>query len=257
MPKRDTAPTGAPCWIELFTSDPDKTIPFYSELFGWTVDDPGPDYGGYKNFVKDGVRVAGCMRNDGQSGIPDMWSIYLASEDAKETVDRAASNGGQVVVPAMDVMALGTMAVLSDAGGAGIGVWQSGEHRGFGVINEPGAPSWFELHTRDYDRALDFYRTVFGWQTRTEADTPEFRYTTMVVGDEQYAGVMDASAFLPEGVPANWTVYFASADVDATLARAVDLGGAITMPAEDTPYGRLAQATDPTGAMFKLQQPPA
>ena len=50
MPHRDSAPVGAPCWVDLFTSDPEKSRIFYSELFGWTVEDPGPDYGGYVNF---------------------------------------------------------------------------------------------------------------------------------------------------------------------------------------------------------------
>jgi predicted enzyme related to lactoylglutathione lyase len=40
--------------------------------------------------------------------------------------------------------------------------------------------------------------------------------------------------------------------VDARLARAVELGGSVVMPAEDTPYGRIATAADPTGAQFKL-----
>jgi len=33
MPTRDTAPLGAPCWIDLMTSDPDKRKAFYGELF--------------------------------------------------------------------------------------------------------------------------------------------------------------------------------------------------------------------------------
>ena len=44
-------------------------------------------------------------------------------------------------------------------------------------------------------------------------------------------------------------------DTDAALAKAVKLGGAIETPAEDTPYGRLAVAVDPTGAHFKLVAP--
>ena len=63
---------------------------------------------------------------------------------------------------------------------------------------------------------------------------------------------MDASAFLPEGVPAHWSIYFGAESTDAALAKIVDLGGSIVMPAEDTPYGRLATAADPTGALFKL-----
>jgi uncharacterized protein len=31
-----------------------------------------------------------------------------------------------------------------------------------------------------------------------------------------------------------------------------DNGGVVVQPPEDTPYGRLAAAADPTGAMFNL-----
>jgi predicted enzyme related to lactoylglutathione lyase len=147
---------------------------------------------------------------------------------------------------------LGTMAVVADPGGAGIGVWQPGLHQGFGVFGEPGAPSWFELHTRDYELAVAFYRNVFRWDTHSVGDTPEFRYTTLKHGESWLAGIMDASAFLAEGSPAHWSVYFGVEDADAALKRIVDLGGSIVAPAEDTPYGRLATATDPTGAQFKL-----
>jgi uncharacterized protein len=47
-------------------------------------------------------------------------------------------------------------------------------------------------------------------------------------------------------------VYFAVEDTDAALARIRDVGGSVVLPAEDTPYGRVAQASDPTGALFKL-----
>jgi len=32
-----------------------------------------------------------------------------------------------------------------------------------------------------------------------------------------------------------------------------DLGGQVILAAEDTPYGRLATASDPTGGVFKLR----
>ncbi|MGH9004642.1 MAG: VOC family protein, partial [Acidimicrobiia bacterium] len=34
MPTRDSAPLGAPCWIDLFTSDTEKAKTFYGELLG-------------------------------------------------------------------------------------------------------------------------------------------------------------------------------------------------------------------------------
>jgi predicted enzyme related to lactoylglutathione lyase len=237
------------------TSDTDKARAFYTQLFGWEAEDSQSEFGGYFNFTKDGVRIAGCMPREEASPVPDVWSIYLASSDAKESVDAARANGGQVIVEPMDVADLGTMAVVVDPGGASVGIWQPGTHPGFRTLTEAGAPSWFELHTRDYDKALDFYRTVFNWNTHVEGDAPEFRYTTVGDGDERVAGVMDATAFLPEGVPAHWSVYIGTDDADATLAKIVELGGSVVVPAEDTPYGRLATAADPTGAQFKLIAP--
>jgi predicted enzyme related to lactoylglutathione lyase len=253
MTKRDTVVLGAPCWIDLMTSDKTKSREFYGRLFGWTSEDAGEEYGHYVNFFASGAQIAGCMENTGFSEMPDVWSVYLATADAQATADAATKHGGQVAVPPMDVMHLGRMAVLLDPSQAAIGVWQPGEHQGFAVVDEDNTPSWFELHTRDYDAAVDFYRSVFGWQTYTVGDDPSFRYTTLDEGDDAKAGIMDASGWLPEGVPSYWTVYFRVPDVDAALAKVKDLGGEVVLPAEDTPYGRLAGATDSTGAMFKLR----
>ena len=66
---------------------------------------------------------------------------------------------------------------------------------------------------------------------------------------------MDASGFLPDGVSAHWSVYFGVDDTDASLAQIAELGGSTVTAAQDTPYGRLATAADPTGAQFKLVGP--
>lgn len=252
MPKRDEAPLGAPCWVDLLTADPGQAQAFYGGLFGWTVESTGEEFGNYVNFYKDGDRVAGCMKNDGTSGTPDLWNVYLATDDAAATVEGATALGGHVLVPVMPVADLGSMAMVTDAGQAAVGMWQPGTFHGFGVLAEPGAPGWFELYTRDYKATVDFYREVFGWDAHVMSDTDDFRYTTLGEGYDALAGIMDGAGFLPEGVPAHWAVYFQVEDVDKTVARAVELGGAVLQPAEDTPYGRLAQIADPTGAAFKL-----
>ena len=254
MPTRDTPVIGAPCWVDLMSSDVARSRDFYCELFGWSAEEPVEEFGGYFNYRKDDVRVAGCMSAQ-QPGVPDVWSVYLTTDDAEKTLEAAAANGGQVVVAAMQVADLGTMGVVTDVGGAAVGLWQPGRHPGFGVFGEAGTPSWFELNARDYAASVAFSREVFGWDSHVVSDTPEFRYTTLRHGDAWLAGIMDASEFLPEGVPAHWSVYFGVDDADAALTTAVRLGGAIVRPAEDTPYGRLATATDATGAQFKLVAP--
>jgi predicted enzyme related to lactoylglutathione lyase len=93
---------------------------------------------------------------------------------------------------------------------------------------------------------------VLGWRTEVVSDTDEFRYTTAWFGDHQLLGVMDGTGILPDGLPSTWTTFFGAEDVDRTLRLIIDNGGAVVRPAEDTPYGRLAAATDPTGTGFNL-----
>jgi uncharacterized protein len=252
MPTRDAALLGAPCWNDLYTSDPDRAEEFYGRVLGWTAERLGEEYGGYVLFRRNDAMIAGMMRTDGATGQPDTWTTYLATADAKATTEAAVAAGGQVLLEPMQVMQLGTMGMLADPGGAVVGLWEPAAHQGFGLVGEAGAPVWHELHTRDYARVLEFYRAALGWRTVPMSDTDEFRYTTMEDENGSHAGVMDARGFLPEGVPSNWQVYFGAQDVDATLAMVVELGGSVLQPAEDSPYGRLAQVADPTGAVFKL-----
>lgn len=256
MPAVTSRLTGAPCWIDLLTSDTAAAEAFYGGLFGWTGTAGSEElYGGYITFSKDGADVAGCMRNQGSGG-PDSWTVYLASGDAAATVATAREHGAQVYIEPMTVPEVGVMAVVGDPGGAGIGVWQAGPFEGFAVLGDPGTPAWFELHTRSYDETVAFYRDVFGWDTHVMSDQPDFRYTTLGAGDSQAAGIMDGSLW-GEQAPMSWNIYFAVEDCDAACARVVELGGTVTAPPEDTPYGRLASATDATGAAFKLMTPPA
>lgn len=255
MPTRETAPVGAPCWVDIMTSDVDRARDFYGQLLGWTSSEPSEEFGGYFMFLKDDVPVAGGMPEMPDAGPPNIWTIHLAVDDATKAAEVAVANGGTVAAGPMDVADLGSMLVIIDPTGAAVGAWQAKTFHGFGVLGEHGAPGWFELFTRDYQGALGFYRTVFGWDTHSLGDTDEFRYSTVNDGDTQLAGVMDATAYLPDGVPAHWTVYFATDDTDASVAKLTELGGSVEQPPKDTPYGRVATVTDPMGARFKLVGP--
>jgi predicted enzyme related to lactoylglutathione lyase len=256
MPTRDSAPIGSPCWADLWTSDVEGSRRFYGELFGWVAEAPDPEFGGYFSFRRDGVQVAGAMGDMGDMPANNSWKIYLSTDDIAKTVAAAESEGAQIIAPAMPVAELGTQAVLIDPTGANLGAWQPGTFPGFTVLGEPGAPSWFELHTRDHAAAVAFYRSVFHWDTTAVGDTDEFRYTVMrdPGGEGELAGIMDSSSLLPEGVPSHWSVYWEVEDVDVAVAKVRALGGSVVMDGESTPYGRLATVTDPAGAEFKLRQ---
>jgi predicted enzyme related to lactoylglutathione lyase len=257
MPTRESAPIGSPCWTDLWTSDVDGSRRFYSDLFGWEAMEPSPEFGGYFMFTRGGVPVAGGMGDMGDLAANNTWSTFLDTDDIAKTVEAAKAAGAQIVFPPMAVADLGIQSGLVDPTGARLGAWQPGTFPGFTVLNEHGAPSWFELHTRDYTAAVSFYRSVFHWDTVTVGDSDEFRYAAMrdPRGEGELAGIMDAKAFLPEGEPAHWSVYWEVDDVDTAVSKVRALGGSVVREAEDTPYGRLATATDPAGAQFKLRTP--
>ena len=92
---------------------------------------PGPEFGGYFTFLKDGNHVAGCMHNDGQQGYPDAWTVYLTTDDTERTAAAASANGGQVHLAPMAVADNGMMAMVADPGQAAVGIWQPGTQKGF------------------------------------------------------------------------------------------------------------------------------
>jgi predicted enzyme related to lactoylglutathione lyase len=245
VPIRDGSPLGAPCWIDLASSDLDRAQEFYGNVFGWTFESAGPEYGGFVNATKGGQPVAGLMANDPQFRSPDGWTTYLHTSDIAATVRAATAAGATTSVPPMEVPAKGHMAMLTDPTGAAIGLWQPIDHRGYTVVNEAGAPVYHPLTTRDYAKALDFYREVFGWQTEVVSDTDEFRYSTANFDGEALLGVMSEDA-------ATWSFFLGADDVDKTVQLIKDNGGSVIRDAEDTPYGRLAAVADPTGAGFNL-----
>ena len=253
MPHRATAPLGAPCWIDLSTSDVDRSIAFYEGLLGWTAGDAVEEFGGYRTFTLGTDAIAGAM--PAMEGVPDTWSIYFAVADIDATVATALAAGATEIAPVGEVGDLGRLAFVADPSGAVVGFWEPGAHPGFTRINETGAPTWFELQTKDYDAAKAFYGTVFSWPFEVVSDTPEFRYCTNGPTDDATSGMIDASAWLTDDVPSHWTVYLGVDDAEAANAKAVELGATILQGPDDSPYGILTVLADPNGAIFRLHQP--
>jgi predicted enzyme related to lactoylglutathione lyase len=116
-----------------------------------------------------------------------------------------------------------------------------------------GGYTWAELSARGFDKAVAFYRTVFGWTTRTspmgEGQPP---YTEFLAADESIAGGMEMNSMVPAEVPSYWMAYFSVADVDAAFRKAIELGAREMVPPQDFPGGRFAILGDPQGAVFGL-----
>lgn len=254
MPRITAYESGTPSWIDVSTTDLDGAAAFYGELFGWRCVEVGPpeDPSGYRMFQLGDVDVAGLGSTQGG---PPMWNTYITSHDIAATEAAIVAAGGTVVAPTMQVMDAGKMLVAIDPTGAAFSVWQPIEHVGSGVQQDVGSACWSELNTRDPQAATTFYGSVFGWTAHGHAmthDNPDDVYIELHVGDTPVAGLMDMRGTVPDEVPAHWLTYFAVADTDAVLARAVELGGSVMVPGTDIPPGRFGIAADPYGAFFAV-----
>jgi predicted enzyme related to lactoylglutathione lyase len=244
---------GTPCWIDLGVADVPAALAFYGGLFGWTGEAGPPETGGYVMCLLDGAPVAGIGPLMPEQ--PSNWNTYLASDDLDDTLAKVESAGGKVLAPAMDIMTLGRMSMIVDSAGALLGTWQGLDFKGCGVVNEPGSLVWNELLTRDVDAAKAFYGSVFGVDTVDSDASGDVAYLEWQVDGGAVGGMMslDAPQF-PVDLPSHWMTYFATGDLDASVATVTALGGSVSVPPTELPFGRFAVVADPAGAFFSLIQ---
>lgn len=121
----------------------------------------------------------------------------------------------------------------------------------------PNTFCWPELMTSDAGGAKKFYAAVFGWDLADSPVGPDQIYTMATLGGKNVGALYQLNdAQRAQGVPPNWLSYVSVADLDATLARAKQLGAAIVVDAMDVfDIGRMAVVADPQGAAFALWQP--
>ncbi|MEU9355359.1 VOC family protein [Streptomyces griseoloalbus] len=248
---------GAPNWIDVGSSDIEGAASFYGGLFGWEFRSAGPDAGGYGFFQLAGRTVAGGMPTTPEQG-PPAWTVYFHSPDADATAKAAQQARGSVSMPPMEVMGQGRMAILADQAGVTFGIWEPLLLKGIGAAGEVGSLCWVELYTPDIARAAAFYHSVLGWET-SAVTFPDGVYTSVNpagTGDDGMFGglvpLADDPTEAETGRP-HWLPYIGVDDTDAVVARAVELGGRVRMPATSLAgVGRLARLEDPYGARFAV-----
>jgi predicted enzyme related to lactoylglutathione lyase len=246
MSERTSYAPGTPSWVDLGVPDTAKAIEFYGALFGWNGEiDPRPEAGGYGMFTLDGKNVAGIGPQQNPD-MPPFWTVYVTVADCDAAVATASASGGTVVVDSMDVFDAGRMAVLQDAVGSFISVWQPNQHIGAQLVNDPGTFVWNELATTDLPKANAFYQSVFGWGLEPDASGDQSSIYTL--DGEVICGAHVAG----EGEFPAWSVWFAVADCDAAAAKVTELGGAIYVEPNDMSFGRGAVVADPFGAVFGI-----
>jgi len=229
----DNQPPGTPTWLDLHVPDVGAAEDYYGRVFGWTF---GESELGTLCLLR-GRPVAAIHRGTGG------WRAHLATSDCDATVKAVEHAGGTVVEAPHDVGDLGRAALVTDATGAVVGLWQGRTFPGCQLVNEPATLVRNDLVTGSPAVAREFYVAVFGFTLDGNPDLPEFDFTFLRRPDgHEVGGIMG----LP-GTPSAWNTTFEVADTDATLARA-----GVTVTPDDTPYGRSATFHDPFGVELSI-----
>ena len=234
-------------WHGNNSTDVEKAKRFYTELLGWETEEwPGEmDY----TIIKTGGHGTGGF-SAAQGGAPSHWIGNVFVEDTDETARRAEAAGGRILFGPESIPEVGRFALIADPQGATVTAFTP---QGEGGQLGEGVFVWDELHTSDPAAAKSFYGEVFGWSA-SDQDMGGMTYTIFKrAGDIDVGGCMQ----LEEGMqaPPHWLVYISTKDIDATTARAKELGATVFVEPTDIPnMGRFSVVQDPAGAVFGLFQ---
>jgi predicted enzyme related to lactoylglutathione lyase len=244
-------PAGAPCWVELATSNDGQMSEFYHQLLGWeyrvTVDSSvATDR--YAIAMKDGFPVAGLYQTNGRSG----WIPHVAVSDINAGAERVGLLGGAVTLGPVALPHDDSVVYAQDPVGAPIALrcpppgwlFTSGDAGSFAMA---------DLNTRDGAVVDEFYANLLGYTSVQLGDGTDIDYAEWQLSGRP---VLHRYVMGPEYAPTtppHWLIYFVAnpaEGTDATAVRALSLGGGIAVEPYDSRLGRATVLTDPGGATF-------
>lgn len=243
-------------WYDLMTPDPAAARAFYGSITGWGTqlweggDKP------YQMWTNGEAPLGGIMEIAGElerQGVPPNWMAYVAVPDVAAAAQHAADLGGHVEHPPTEIPGVGHFAVISDPQGAVIAIYSSANQHPPVRPPQVGEFSWHELASADWEAGFAFYSELFGWEKLEAMDMgPAGTYQIYGRGGISLGGMFTKPPALPVSC---WLYYVSVADLDAAIGAVKAGGGEVVNGPMDVPGGdRIAQCTDPHGAMFALHE---
>jgi predicted enzyme related to lactoylglutathione lyase len=242
-------------WYELMTTDVVAARAFYEQVVGWGTQDASTPDLVYTLFAAGQAPVCGLMELPADArkmGATPRWMGYVGVDDVDATTERIKRLGGAVYVPATDTN-IGRISVVTDPQSATLALIKGLKPRRQQPtdLGKLGGVGWHELLATDWNKALDFYRELFGWQ-KAQADVgPTETYQMFSAGGQTIGGMFTKRQWDP--IPF-WLFYFNVDDIDAAAERVKAGGGRIYDGPLELPGGSwIARCADPQGAAFALQ----
>jgi predicted enzyme related to lactoylglutathione lyase len=122
-----TAAAGEFCWVDLATTDAAVSRQFYRDLFGWSAHEQAAN-GGHFTCLRLGGRDVGSLYQISDrlraNGVHSHWLPYVRVANLEEAIERTMAYGGQAIVRPFTVDGIARIALILDAVGAQVGLWE-------------------------------------------------------------------------------------------------------------------------------------
>lgn len=250
-------------WIELATSELTRAQRYYERLLDWKPQSMGLTTRSgaaihYQCFRLGEHVVAGLYEHvagpQAIAGGPH-WKGYVAVADADASFARALALGARAILPPLELLHYGRLALFADPQAAVVGIWQPrGSDDALLARDRLGLLRWMELASPDPRAALRFYEQLFGWRARV-VDFGRGEYWVLDHAGQEVGGI--AGPQQPHGRSgARWIPYFEVAACAALSERAANLLGELVTPATRVEgLASYAVLRDPQGAVFGFFTP--
>jgi hypothetical protein len=241
-------------WFDLFTLDLKSAGHFYEELFGWSFH---PAKSGRKivnTITREGIPIGNAIQiNRGKKKVrKSRWLSYLSVENVDASVKLVEQNHGTVYMRPKDLPNRGRVAVVKDPLGAVFAMITAlgGDPPEKGMMENFWMGS--ELWTSNVDSEMDFYHLLFGYEKELVDVGTSSKYCLLVKDGQPRAGIVKIPR---DDIKPNWVPYIAVEDVMTVAQKAKQFGGILLIePDQKVREGMLAIISDPTGAVFAVQQ---
>jgi len=239
-------------WHNLVTGDGEAAREFYGELFGWEFE--VKDDGGYSVIRYQGRNLGGILdtSKDGKMSKRGHWLSAMSVPNLKASLAAVSKAGGKQLESPIDVSGVGRVVTVEDADGAVLHLLESS--KGDPPDAEPAVHTWLwhELLANHSERAVEFYRSAFGYRVEALKKKPGKDYRVLWSSGEARAGILQ-NPF--DKTRSAWIPYVRVDDPAALAERVPGLGGRVVLaPRPDVRGGTLALVLDPSGAPVVLQK---
>jgi predicted enzyme related to lactoylglutathione lyase len=123
----DSSRPGTFGWLDLAASNAAVAKQFYAQAFGWSFVDRHAN-GGLFTCCRVGGHDFGSLYQlqpaQLERGVPSHWTPYIRVENVDAAARQIATLGGRLIVAPFDVDGTARIALIEDAVGALVGLWQ-------------------------------------------------------------------------------------------------------------------------------------